>query len=247
MNWGTYMSAKLSGGMRGLALGLSISSLFILVSCSGIQSRYHEVQAGENLDSIARRYDIPVRELARYNSDQVSRNSLRAGAKLYIPFEESEAWDGDTDVAPRADVAQNPNAIVTTAPFSWPVGGAITSKYGWRKRRMHDGIDIAARTGTPVNSARSGHVLYAGNKIKGYGNLVIVKHADSFSTVYAHLSKIDVKKGQFVSRGQRVGRVGRTGRATAPHLHFEVRNSRVPVDPLLYLQGKYAANRITGR
>ena len=69
-------------------------------------------------------------------------------------------------------------------------------------------IDIPAPTGTPVHASRSGHVIYAGNQIRGYGNMVIVRHPDSFSTVYAHLSKIDVKKGQFVSRGQTVGKVG---------------------------------------
>jgi len=232
MNLGTHFSAW------------GLVTLFWLTGCGSIQSRYHEVRSGENLNAIARRYDIPVRELARYNSDRVvTAKALRAGTKLYIPFEESAAWDGDTDF--RAQMI--PDAVIATAPFSWPLQGQLTSQYGWRKRRMHDGIDIAARMGTPVVAARSGHVLYAGNRISGYGNLVIIKHADSFSTVYAHLSRTDVRKGQFVSRGSRVGRVGRTGRASGPHLHFEVRNARLPVDPLLYLQGQYAANRITGR
>lgn len=232
---------------RAWEIGGGLASLLLLVSCAGVQSRYHQVKPGESLDSIARRYDVPVRELTAYN-DSRRTHKLKVGTKLYIPFEESGAWDdeGEEDDAP-VRFEPLPNAVVTGTPFSWPVQGVLTSRYGWRKRRMHDGIDIAATTGTAVNSARSGHVLYAGNRIPGYGNLVIVKHADSFSTVYAHLSKIEVRKGQFVTRGQRVGRVGRTGRATAPHLHFEVRNARVPVDPLLYLQGQYASHRVTSR
>lgn len=228
---------------------------FILVGCAGIQSRFHEVKPGESVASIAGKYQVPVRELARYNSEKVAKKTLKPGVKLYIPFEESNGWDAEeVDVpsdniqgASEARLENVPNVVIAATRFSWPLQGALTSKYGWRKRRMHDGIDIAAPRGTPVSAARSGHVLYAGNRIPGYGNLVILKHADSFSTVYAHLQKIEVRKGQFVPRGHRVGRVGKTGRATNYHLHFEVRNARVPVDPLLYLQGQYAANRITAR
>jgi murein DD-endopeptidase MepM/ murein hydrolase activator NlpD len=128
-----------------------------------------------------------------------------------------------------------------------PESEDVTSPFGKRGKKDHDGVDIGARQGTIVRASRSGHVIYAGNRIRGYGNMIIIRHADTFSTVYAHLSKITVKKNQFIGRGLPIGRVGRTGHATGSHLHFEVRNNRVPVDPLLYLQGQFAANRISSR
>lgn len=225
--------------------------IFILASCSGIQSRYHEVGSGESLVEIANKYDVPLRELQAHNAKRVAKG-IKTGTKLYIPFEQGASWDGDSDQL-AAETSQPTSAvyssrgIASNAPFLWPCKGFVSSPFGHRHGRPHEGIDIAARQGTPVGAARSGHVIYAGNRISGYGSMVIVRHADTFATVYAHLSKIEVKKGQFVSRGQRVGRVGKTGRATAPHLHFEVRNQRIPVDPLLYLQGQFAANRISSR
>lgn len=225
-------------------------SLLLLASCAGLRHRYHDVQGGDSLAQIAQRYGVPVASLKRYNSRAVA-HGLRPGTKLYIPFEESSRWNSEFTMESR-DLAQDASEEPSVAydrsriHFSWPVFGYVSSGFGRRHGREHEGIDIPARTGTAVKSARSGHVIYAGNRIAGYGNLVIVRHADSFSTVYAHLSKIEVKKGQFVSRGHRLGRVGRTGRATSPHLHFEIRNNRLAVNPLLYLQGQYAHN-ILGR
>ncbi len=127
-----------------------------------------------------------------------------------------------------------------TGYFNWPLTGYVSSGYGRRRGRFHEGIDIPARKGTPVRSARSGYVLYAGNKIRGYGNMVVIRHNDNYSTIYAHLSKIDVRPYQFINRDQLLGKVGRTGHATSPHLHFEIRVGNYPVNPLLYLQAQYA-------
>lgn len=219
---------------------------FILASCAGIQTRYHEVKAGDTLGRVAEQYNVPVRELARANSNQAAKG-LKVGSKLYIPFEEGIDWDKDVEneIALESPTLKSQPAV--TVPFSWPMKGWISSKFGKRRRKMHDGIDIAAPHGTPIAAARSGHVIYAGARIPGYGKMVIVRHADEYSSVYAHLSRINVKKGQFVARGQRLGRCGQTGRATGPHLHFEVRENRVPVNPLLYLQGQYATNKIRSR
>ena len=126
--------------------------------------------------------------------------------------------------------------------FNWPLNGYVSSGYGRRHGRFHEGIDIPARKGTIVKAARSGRVIYAGNRIRGYGNVVVIKHNDDYSTVYAHLSKMDVRGGQFINRGQWIGRVGRTGHATSPHLHFEIRIGHYPVNPLLFLQAQYASH-----
>ncbi len=119
-----------------------------------------------------------------------------------------------------------------------PVEGRISSRYGTRvhpvtkrKNSFHKGIDIAAPSGTPVSAAAQGLVVKAEYNRNGYGNLVVIQHANELATYYGHLSKILVKKGQRVSRSQLVGKVGATGVATGPHLHFEVRRGGNPVNP----------------
>lgn len=228
-------------------LGLT-AAVLALGACTGMRARYHAVQTGDTLVSLAKRYDVPVASLRGANPRAVSVG-LKAGTKVYIPFESGLDWDNQVESEFRS--SDSPRKVASLSadviPLSWPTKGRLSSAFGWRKHRMHEGIDIAAPTGTTVRAARSGHVIYAGNHISGYGRMVILRHADQYSSVYAHLSKIGVKKGQFVARGQKLGAVGRTGRSTGPHLHFEVRNNREPVDPLLYLQGQYAANRIQGR
>jgi murein DD-endopeptidase MepM/ murein hydrolase activator NlpD len=221
--------------------------LILLAGCSGIRARYHTVVSGDTLASLAKSYDLPLDALREKNALVVAKG-LKPGTKVYLPFEDNPLWN-DPDGLGRetASEAGAPLAYdLQEAHFSWPVPGPISSYFGTRKRhgrrRQHEGIDIAAGKGTPVRSARSGHVIYADSKLSGYGKMVIVRHADSFTTVYAHLSEFAVKKGQFVSRGQLVGKVGRTGRASGSHLHFEVRTEKKPVDPLLYLEKRIASN-----
>ncbi|MGH9037668.1 MAG: murein hydrolase activator EnvC family protein [Acidimicrobiia bacterium] len=123
---------------------------------------------------------------------------------------------------------------VSAAGFIWPVKGVITSGYGHRWGRMHTGIDIAAPSGTPIQAAKEGEVIYA-DWLGGYGQLVAVDHGDSVVTLYAHQSKMAVAEGQEVTQGQVVGYVGTTGHSTGNHLHFEVRIDAHPRDPRPYL------------
>jgi len=120
-------------------------------------------------------------------------------------------------------------------PMLWPVKGKITSMFGRRGSRMHDGIDIKAKEGTPIKVAAAGTVVYADNRLSGYGKLVIVRHGRNLFTAYAHNQRNLVRKGSKVSRGEVIARVGHTGRASGPHLHFEVRHGSTAVDPLAYL------------
>jgi murein DD-endopeptidase MepM/ murein hydrolase activator NlpD len=117
--------------------------------------------------------------------------------------------------------------------FIWPVSGPITSGFGWRWGRMHEGIDIGAACGTPIRAAASGTVIYAG-WMDGYGNIVIIDHGGGLATAYGHQSAIYVGGGS-VSQGQTIGAVGSTGHSTGCHLHFEVRVNGTPVNPLNYL------------
>jgi murein DD-endopeptidase MepM/ murein hydrolase activator NlpD len=122
----------------------------------------------------------------------------------------------------------------SAAGFIWPVNGPVTSGFGWRWGRMHEGIDIGVGYGTPIHAAASGRVIYSG-WMSGYGNLVAIDHGNGVSTAYGHQSSIAAGLGQIVSQGQTIGYVGCTGHCYGDHLHFEVRINGAPVDPLGYL------------
>ena len=122
----------------------------------------------------------------------------------------------------------------SAAGFIWPVNGPVTSGFGMRWGRMHEGIDIGVGYGTPIHAAAAGRVVYAG-WMSGYGNLVAIDHGGGISTAYGHQSSIAVSVGQIVAQGETIGYVGCTGHCVGPHLHFEVRINGAPVDPLGYL------------
>jgi murein DD-endopeptidase MepM/ murein hydrolase activator NlpD len=120
------------------------------------------------------------------------------------------------------------------AGFIWPVTGPVTSPFGWRWGRMHEGIDIGVPTGTPIHASAAGKVVYAG-WMSGYGNLVAIDHGNGLSTAYGHQERVAVSVGQVVAQGQVIGYSDCTGHCFGPHVHFEVRVNGNPVDPLSYL------------
>ena len=124
--------------------------------------------------------------------------------------------------------------VRSSSGFIWPASGVVTSGFGWRWGRMHEGLDIAASYGAPISAASSGTVIYAG-WMGGYGNLVVIDHGGGLATAYGHQSSIAVSSGSHVSQGQTIGYVGSTGHSTGPHLHFEVRVNGSAVDPMGYL------------
>ncbi|MDX6475873.1 MAG: hypothetical protein QOH95_1384 [Gaiellaceae bacterium] len=130
--------------------------------------------------------------------------------------------------------AGSPSSTPSSAGLIWPVNGPVTSPFGWRWGRMHQGIDIGVGYGTPIRAAASGTVIYCGWE-SGYGNLTVLDNGGNIATAYGHQSSIAVACGQQVSQGDVIGYVGCTGHCTGPHLHFEVRISGSPVDPLGYL------------
>jgi murein DD-endopeptidase MepM/ murein hydrolase activator NlpD len=132
--------------------------------------------------------------------------------------------------------------------MSWPVAAPLSSLFGRREGRPHDGIDLAAPEGTPVRAACDGAVVYAGNRLRGYGNLVILQHAGQLVTVYAHNQALLVREGESVLRGAEIARSGATGHVTAPHVHFEVRQDGRARDPLEYLDHEQRPSpRVAGR
>lgn len=122
--------------------------------------------------------------------------------------------------------------------FRWPVRGRVITAYGARTNgKSNDGINVAVPEGTPVKAAEDGVVAYAGNELKGYGNLVLVRHSNGYVTAYAHASDVLVKRGDSIKRGQVIAKSGQSGEAGSPQLHFEIRKGSTPVDPLNFLNG----------
>jgi len=143
--------------------------------------------------------------------------------------------------------ARAPEAALPVPPpragrFMWPVQGRVIGRYGTSASGTHnDGINIAAPKGTPVRAADAGVVAYAGNELRGYGNLVLIKHAGGWMTAYAHNGSILVKRGEVVKRGQKIATVGATGIVSQPQLHFEIRKGTQVLDPDQYLSGTQAS------
>jgi murein DD-endopeptidase MepM/ murein hydrolase activator NlpD len=120
--------------------------------------------------------------------------------------------------------------------FRWPVNGRVITAFGPRPSgAQNDGINVAVPENTPIKAADDGVVAYAGNELKTYGNLVLVRHPNGYVTAYAHASEILVKRDEPVKRGQIIGKTGQTGNVTSPQLHFEIRKGSTPVDPAPFL------------
>jgi lipoprotein NlpD len=196
---------------------------------------YHVVKPGENLFRIGKAYDVSHEELARVNGIR-HPDQIRAGQKIFIPgaarelpvemitpLETSPAlWKVPSPTAPSEDI------------FLWPVNGRINSGFGPRGSSFHDGVDIGAPEGTPIQAIDRGEVIYS-DQLRGYGNIVIVRHTGNVVSVYAHNQVNLVREGQTVERGEVLARVGSTGRVTGPHLHFEIRRNNTAQDPLRFL------------
>jgi len=134
--------------------------------------------------------------------------------------------------APRVAVETHALPPPTNLAFGWPVQGKVIANFGaGSDGARNDGINIAAALGTPIHAAAAGTVTYAGDELKAYGNLVLIKHTDGYVTAYAHAQRLTVAKGDSVSKGQVIGYSGATGDVDSPQLHFEIRHDTQPVDP----------------
>ena len=131
--------------------------------------------------------------------------------------------------------ARRTDTTPTDVSFDWPVDRARLTQGFQVGKKVHWGIDLAGPKGTPILAAERGIVVYTGSGFRGYGKLVVVEHGTEWATLYSHLSKISVREGQTVQQGQVIGGMGRTGRASGVHLHFEIRQNRQPVNPLALL------------
>ena len=213
--------------------------------------RIHVVASGDTLYGISRRYGVDLFTLARVN-DLGEPYTIRVDQRLAVPSAVTRAA-----VAPPTVKSEPPTATATATPappsaaprpaglapppvsgkgFLWPVQGKVLSGFGPKSKGLHnDGINIAASRGSEVRAAENGVVAYAGNELRGFGNLLLVKHAGGWVTAYAHNETLLVKAGDKVSKGQPIARVGSTGNVTRPQLHFELRRGTRAIDPRRHL------------
>lgn len=222
----------------------------------------HIVQKGDTIYSISRRYNVDMSVLTRTNN-LYAPYSIYLGQILKLPgsvVEPTEHWISlkkqPTQTAVRNTAKSAPKQTKTgrkstrktavrlppppdraKAKFAWPVNGTVMNKFGSAGGGRHnDGINIKVAEGTFVRAAENGVVAYAGNELKGFGNLLLVKHADGWITAYAHNKEFLVKRGDTVKRGQPMAKAGKTGNAKEPQLHFEIRRGTKAVDPMTYLE-----------
>jgi murein DD-endopeptidase MepM/ murein hydrolase activator NlpD len=191
------------------------------------------VKRGENLFRISKRYGVPQNAVASANGIS-DPTKLAVGQRLTIPG----VGRGLTAIVPPGTgewTRSDPRGRADAPSLIWPVSGRVSSGFGLRHGAHHDGLDIPMAPGTPIRAAEAGRVIHSGGGLSGYGNTIILRHAGRLSTVYAHNRKNLVRVGEFVERGQVIGEVGKTGRASTPHLHFEVRRDGSPIDPIDYL------------
>lgn len=224
-------------------------------------ARTHTVVHGDTLYSISRLYNVDVTTLSRLNNLR-EPYTLSIGQKLALPASVGSGYTSATTVESKktatkttwfsSKTTKNTSAkksssakktYTAKAPstyrknkFAWPVRGTIISKFGTiGKGRSNDGINIKVPLGTTVKAADAGKVAYAGNELKGFGNLILIQHNDGWITAYAHNSSFLVKKGQWVAKGSPIAKAGSSGGVNTPQLHFEVRSGKKPLNPLVYL------------
>jgi murein DD-endopeptidase MepM/ murein hydrolase activator NlpD len=181
--------------------------------------------------------------LASKGRIETTRSRKKTSLAALTAAERADATEIDAlqqvsaELAAKIQAAQSHSTVrrtVSASGLTWPVSAPVTSPFGWRWGRMHEGVDLGAPYGAPIAAAAAGTVIYAG-WLGGYGNLTVIDHGGGLATAYGHQSRIVVSVGQNVAQGETIGYVGSTGHSTGPHLHFEVRVDGAAVDPLGYL------------
>lgn len=194
----------------------------------------HKVVSGDTIYSVAKKYQSEAQSILDFPFNDIGDNfSLRAGQTLIVPNGAPPAAPKPRPVQYLAKGDASTSPLVGEGRFAWPASGGLTQYYAW----YHKAIDIANPAAPGIAAADSGRVTVAGwPDWSGYGNRIVIDHGNGFQTLYAHLSAIYVSPGQFVSRGQIIGRMGSTGRSTGTHLHLEIIKNGVYQNPLSYLK-----------
>ena len=236
-------------GRQDHAITVQIRRLRSELKVAREETRLTKAQVAEETRVLARKAAEQIAARAELVAQQNALAAARASRAGVLASVEANRHEAEEDVeamaAESAKLAAQIRASTSSggggstgdgsssSGFIWPVSGVVTSGFGWRWGRMHEGVDIAAPTGTPIRAAAGGTIIYTGY-MGGYGNLTIIDHGNGLATAYAHQSSIYIGGGA-VSQGTVIGAVGSTGNSTGPHLHFEVRVNGSAVDPMGYL------------
>jgi murein DD-endopeptidase MepM/ murein hydrolase activator NlpD len=208
-----------------------------------------EIARANNIDPSARlrlgtRLNVPARNTAAApqlaTAPLPAVTTLTAGTKVATAVPQQSARLAQANPPEEAAEAPVKSSEATGAlpTFRWPVRGKVIAGYGAKTNgKSNDGINLAVPEGTPIKAAEDGVVAYSGNELKGYGNLVLVRHSNGYVTAYAHASELLVKRGDAIKRGQVIAKSGQSGEVGSPQLHFEIRKGSSPVDPLQFLNG----------
>ena len=201
--------------------------------------KVHIVKKGHTLYDIANCYEVSISDLMKIN--QLKNNDkIYLGDKLFIPLYDNTNQTNCNNIT-KVNITKEVSKTTekkknNNYSYMWPVKGKIISKFGLLAKGLrNDGINISADIGKPVLAIESGKIVYAGNEIQAFGNLILIKHHNDKTSAYAHLDKINVKKGESVNKGQIIALVGNSGKVSIPQLHFEIRDKDGPLDPLKYL------------
>lgn len=196
---------------------------------------YYFVQPGDTLIRISKKYKFSREDLAQINDLYDSK--LVIGRRLFIPNKRTKRdFISVTNVIKDKKLKQEQESGKLN--FAWPVKKfVLTSKFGWRRGRPHDGIDLSAKRGTPIYAAAAGKVIFS-KRFSGYGNLVVIKHAKNYFSAYAHANAVYVTVGKKVNKGDKIAAIGTTGRSSGPHLHFEIHKKTRAIDPLTLLPSR---------
>ena len=203
-------------------------------------NKWYLVKSGDTLYSIAWRYGLDYKQLASWNRINI-KSIIKPGQrlKLFQPGSiatasiKSSVPSKATESPARTETGQSPVTSAETSRWLWPANGIILNSFSASKPDRR-GIDIAGKLGQPVHATADGKVVYSGNGLSGYGNLIIIKHSDTFLSAYAYCQKRFVKEGMWVRAGMVIANMGQH-KTTMARLHFEIRKNGAPVDPLKYL------------
>jgi murein DD-endopeptidase MepM/ murein hydrolase activator NlpD len=201
------------------------------------QGVYHLVERHQTLYRICKTYGVDIKKVASVNGIS-DHGRIQVGQRIFIPGAR-QVLKVDIvidDVVAEPDEGDSNKDLPKRLNLMWPVQGKCVDFFEDEERRRHQGLDIACPLGTPIKAAGAGKVIYSGNTVRGYGNLIILRHSEEYVTVYAHNQRNLVEEGNWVEKGQVIGSVGQTGNASGPHLHFEVRRNNKAVDPMGFLK-----------
>ena len=201
----------------------------------GRKGVYNVVERHQTLYRICKTYGVDLKGVASLNGIP-DPSKIETGQRIFIPgakkFLKVEIYIDDV----AAEQGEKAKTAYKKLDFIWPVEGKITDVFREAESKKHQGIDISCPVGTPIKASNAGKVIYSNNGIKGYGNLIILRHSEEYVTVYAHNQVNLIEEGTWAEKGQIIGKVGQTGRATGPHLHFEIRKNNNALDPLPFLK-----------